>query len=143
MPTTRRTRTLEAAPQEVWRVVGDPHHLPRWWPKITRVEGVEPGAFTQVFTTAKGRTVRVDHRVVAREEGAALRWAQVVEATPFERFLRAAEWEARVGPHPQGSQVTLSVRQRLRGMSRLGGFLLRGASKHQLDEALDGLAALV
>jgi len=143
VPTTRRTRTLKAAPHEVWRVMGDPHHLPRWWPKVTRVEGVGPEAFTQVFTTAKGRTVRADHRVVAREEGAALRWAQVVEDTPFERFLRAAEWEARVGAHPRGSEVTLSVSQRLRGVSRLGGFLMRGASKRQLDEALDRLAALV
>ncbi|HEV2769260.1 MAG TPA: SRPBCC family protein [Solirubrobacteraceae bacterium] len=103
MPTTRRTRTLEAAPQEVWRVVGDPHHLPRWWPRVTRVEGVDPGAFTQVFITAKGRTVRADHRVMAREEGAAPSVARRLEAAA-RRGARRAGRAGLGGPpaHPPG-----------------------------------------
>ena len=36
--------------------------------------------------------------------------------------------------------VTLSQRQKLRGYSRTGGFLMRRATKERLGEALDGLA---
>ncbi|MGH2855564.1 MAG: SRPBCC family protein, partial [Solirubrobacteraceae bacterium] len=40
MPTTQRTRTIAAPAGEVWELVSDPHHLPRWWPRVARVEGV-------------------------------------------------------------------------------------------------------
>ncbi len=40
MPTAQRSRTIAASPQELWDVVGDPHHLPRWWPRVSRVESV-------------------------------------------------------------------------------------------------------
>jgi len=40
MPTVTRTRTIEASPQDVWEVLSDPHHLPRWWPRVSRVEAV-------------------------------------------------------------------------------------------------------
>ena len=38
MPTTRRSRTFAAEPNRVWSIVGDAHHLPRWWPRVERVE---------------------------------------------------------------------------------------------------------
>lgn len=143
MPTTRRSRTVHAAPEAVWRVVGDPNHLPRWWPKVQRVEAVDPGAFTKVFGTSKGRPVRADFRV---EEVAApheRRWTQVVEGSPFERILLASEEVARVEPADGASRVTIEVRQRLRGLSKLGGFLVRRATRKQLDEALDGLERIL
>ena len=40
MPTARRSRTVAAPPERVWGTVGDPYHLPRWWPRVTRVEAV-------------------------------------------------------------------------------------------------------
>jgi hypothetical protein len=36
--------------------------------------------------------------------------------------------------------VTLTSDESLRGLSRLGASLLRGASKRRLDDALDGIA---
>ena len=38
-----------------------------------------------------------------------------------------------------GTRVTVSMHQRLRGINRFGGFLVRRASRRVLDEALDGL----
>ena len=34
MPTARRSRTIAAPAEELWEVIGDPHHLPRWWPRV-------------------------------------------------------------------------------------------------------------
>lgn len=144
MPRTRRSRTIEASAPEIWRVVGDPHHLPRWWPKITRVEGVNAEGFTQVYQTSKGRSLRVDYRILDREEGKRARWAQVVRDTPFERFLRSAETELSLqDAAPAGTTVTITVDQKPRGLSRLGGFLLRGGARKQLDDALARLAQLL
>ncbi len=144
MPRTRRSRTIEASAPEIWRVVGDPHHLPRWWPKITRVEGVNAEGFTQVYQTSKGRSLRVDYRILDREEGKRARWAQVVQDTPFERFLHSAETELSLhDAAPAGTTVTITVDQKPRGLSRLGGFLLRGGARKQLDDALARLAQLL
>ncbi|MDQ3609725.1 MAG: SRPBCC family protein [Actinomycetota bacterium] len=144
MPRTRRSRTMEASAPEIWRVVGDPHHLPRWWPRIARVEGVDAKGFTQVFQTSKGKPLRVDYRMLEREEGEWARWAQMVQDTPFERFLRSAETEVRLDDAAAaGTTVTITVDQRPRGFSRFGGFLLRGGARKQLDDALAGLAELV
>src|ERR1019366_8064586 len=99
MPTARRTRTIAAPPQELWDVVRDPHHLPRWWPRVTRVEGVEHGDFTEVMRRRKGKVVRADFSVLRCDE-AALRmtWSQRVQGTPFERVLASAETEVRLEP---------------------------------------------
>ena len=35
---------------DVWQVVRDPYHLPRWWPRVQRVEGVTDEHFTEVLT---------------------------------------------------------------------------------------------
>ncbi len=142
MPTTQRTRTLAAEPGEVWRVVGDLHHLPRWWPRVTRVEGVETGAFTMVMQTDKGRIVRADFRIASR--GARdWRWEQELEGTPFERVLAAAEIAVAVEDADGSARVTVTMTQTLRGMSRFGGVMVRRATKKILDEALDNLAGVV
>ena len=103
MPRTRRSRTIPIPPAELWRVVSDPHHLPRWWPRVTRMEDVREEAFTQVMTTAKGKTVRADFRVLRRDDGArTLVWEQLVEGTPFARVLSAAETELLLAPAASG-----------------------------------------
>ena len=61
MPTTKRTRTIGAPPEAVWKVVGDAHHLARWWPRVRRVEDVSDGRWTKVFLTEKGHSVRADY----------------------------------------------------------------------------------
>ena len=143
MPTARRTRTVHAPPDAVWRVVGDPMHQPRWWPKVARVESVHGGAFTRVYTTAKGKPVRADFRVTDIDEPRRRRWTQVLDGTPFERFMRSAEEIVVLEPAHDGTIVTLEVRQKLRGLSRFGGFLVKRATRRQIDEALDTLEGLV
>ena len=67
MAVARRTRTIPAPPQQVWEVLEDPHHMPRWWPGVERMEGVEEDRWTQVFKTKKGRSVRMDFRLLSSE----------------------------------------------------------------------------
>ena len=144
MPTVRRSRTLHATPQDVWAIVGDAYQLPRWWPRVTRVEGVAADAFTQVLTTTKGVPVRADFHVVESAAPSVRRWSQQLINTPFERVLTLSEVEVRLVADGDGAtRVALSLVQRLRGMALLGSFLVRRAARRQLDEALDGLEALV
>ena len=144
MPTVRRSRTLPASPHDLWAIVGDARHLPRWWPRVTRVEGVDGAAFTQVLTTAKGVPVRADYRVVESAAPSVRRWEQQVLNTPFERILASASVEVRLEPVGEGATaVSLTLVQRMRGLGALGGFMVRSAARRQLDGALDGLEALV
>ena len=144
MPTVRRSRTLPATREELWAIVGDAHHLPRWWPRVTRVEGVAGDAFTQVLTTRTGVPVRADYRVVESAAPAVRRWEQQVVNTPFERILASSSVEIRLEPAGEaGTVVALALAQRMRGVGALGGVMVRRAARTQLDGALDGLAALV
>ncbi len=134
-------------------MVRDPHHLPRWWPRVTRVEDVDGGAFTEVMTTAKGKTVRADFDLVAGDETTrALTWAQRLDGTPFARVLRSAETEVSLAPatgdgandltggSTEATEVTIELRQELAGLlPRFGGFIVRRAALATIDEALDGL----
>lgn len=143
MATARRQRTIEVSPDAVWEVVGDPHHFPRWWPGVTRMEGVSDDGWTQVFITKKGRAVRVDFRLLSSEApigGTGMRsWEQEIAGTPFERVLNESITEVVLEPVDAGTRVTISQQQKLRGYSRTGGMMLNRATKKRLDEALDGL----
>jgi uncharacterized protein YndB with AHSA1/START domain len=144
MPTVRRARTLSATPEELWAIVGDAYHLPRWWPRVTRVEGVEGEAFTQVLTTAKGVPVRADFQVVESAAPAVRRWEQQLVNTPFERILTASSVEIRLErAGDAATRVAITLAQRLRGLGLLGGLRVRSAGRRQLDGALDGLEALL
>lgn len=143
MAAAQRSRTLPASPEELWTVIADPHHMPRWWPGVERMEAVEPDRFTQVFKTKRGRPVRADFRVVQSEPPTTRSWAQEVAGTPFERVLSASVIEVRLAPAAGGTEVTIAQEQKLRGYSRTGGFMLRRATRAKLDEALDGLARIL
>jgi uncharacterized protein YndB with AHSA1/START domain len=143
VPTTRRGRTLDAPLGAVWKVVSDPHHLPRWWPRAARVEDVSDERWTLVLATARGRAVRADYRLVASEPPCRRRFAQEVEGTPFERLLYSSEVEITLAEAGGGTEVMLELSQRLRGVSRLGGFMFRGAARRTLDEALESLERAV
>jgi uncharacterized protein YndB with AHSA1/START domain len=140
MPTTRRSAEIAAPREEIWAVVADPHHLPRWWPRVGRVEGVDDDRFTQVLMTRKGRGVRADFRIAERDAPRLMRWRQELAGTPFERLLREAITSIALEPAAgEATLVTIEARQRLRGWSRFGGLLFRRAARAQLDEALAGL----
>jgi uncharacterized protein YndB with AHSA1/START domain len=151
VPTARRSRTIAAPVEQLWDLVCDPHHLPRWWPRVTRVEGVDGEAFTEVMRTRKGKVVRADFDVVAKDERARLlTWAQRVQGTPFARVLSAAETDVSLAPAEDATEVTIELRQTLAGFSprlgllaglspRIGGRMVRRAAERTLEEALDGL----
>jgi uncharacterized protein YndB with AHSA1/START domain len=158
VPTARRSRTIAVPAQDLWELVRDPHHLPRWWPRVTRVEDVEDGAFTEVMKTRKGKVVRADFNVVQADEAVrTLRWDQRVQGTPFARLLESAETEVRLVPvaavaarafgaagesasSATATEVTIELRQKLTGVfPRFGGFMVRRAAAATLEEALDGL----
>ncbi len=112
---------------------------------MTRVEDVEGSAFTEVFATSKGKLVRADFDLVHRDEQEhTLRWAQRLEGTPFGRVLRSAETEVRLTPVERtATDVTIELRQAPVGFfARFGGFMIRRAARHTIDEALDGLARI-
>jgi hypothetical protein len=103
------------------------------------MEGVEEDRFTQVFTTKKGRPVRLDFRLLESEAPVRRAWTQELSGTPFERVLAESVTEVVLEPEHEVTRVTIAQRQKLRGYSRTGGFLLRRATNSRLDEALDGL----
>jgi uncharacterized protein YndB with AHSA1/START domain len=152
VPSARSSRTIAATPEQLWELVCDPHHLPRWWPRVSRVENVEDDAFTEVMMTRKGKVVRADFNLVSRDDAKrALTWAQRIEGTPFARVLQSAETEVRIATASQGeppslsatalgSEVTIELRQTLTGFfPRLGGVMVRRAATATIEEALDGL----
>jgi hypothetical protein len=145
-----RSRLLIVHPLTLWQVIEDPFQMPRWWPDVTRIEGVEDNRFTQVFQTKRRHTVRMDFRVLVSEapgsggEPSGHRaWEQEVQGTPFERVLDQSITEVLIDPTPGGtSQVTIGQLQKLRGYSRTGALVMRRATNKRLDQALDGLAQL-
>jgi uncharacterized protein YndB with AHSA1/START domain len=167
VPTVRRSRTIAAPAPELWDVIRDPHHLPRWWPRVTRVEDVDGGAFTEVMKTRKGKLVRADFRVAACDEAErTLTWEQLLDGTPFARVLQSAAtqvWLATAQPgaapaqedgalgEPRGATVvSIELRQEMAGYShssgvfmgfsaRFGSPMVRRAARATIDEALDGL----
>ena len=140
----RRKRTVAAAPDAVWDLVSDPHHLPRWWPQVQRVEEVTGDAWTKVLRTPRGKTVRADYTRVEWEPPTRIVWRQEVEESPFEGILDEAVTSIDMEPAGDAeTRVELTAEQELRGTYRFGGFMLRRATKRQLDQALDGIEQAV
>jgi len=143
MPKVRRARKVAAAPEELWELVSDPHHLPRWWPSVQRVEDATPTAWTKVLSTPRGKTVRADFTRVRALPPEQLVWRQEIEESPFERILGSSETTISLTPVGAGAtRVELRSVQRLRGMAWFGGFMVKRATRRQLDEALRGLQNL-
>jgi uncharacterized protein YndB with AHSA1/START domain len=142
MATTVRSRRIDASPESVWAIVSDPHHLPRWWPDVTRVEDVTAGRFTTVIPTKRGKPMRLDYRVTESEPPDRRVWSQDLEGTPFERLLAA--WTTTVVLEPDGRacRVTLEECQQLRGSFRAGLVLQRRPARRRVEAALERLAEL-
>jgi uncharacterized protein YndB with AHSA1/START domain len=141
--TALSTRAISASQQALWELISDPHHQPRWWPGVERVEGVSSGRFTQVLKTKRGRPVRADFRIVRSEPPWTVAWDQELAGTPFARVLRSSLIELSLEPVGDATTVTVAQQQQLRGYSRTGGLMLRRATSSRLDEALEALAQLV
>jgi uncharacterized protein YndB with AHSA1/START domain len=147
MPTARRSRTLAAPAGELWETIRDPHHLPRWWPRVNRVEDVTESEFTEVLITGAGKYVRADFTLaVCDERELRLCWEQRLEGSPFARLLKRARTEVRLrdlaGEPGAGAatEVTIELHQALNGFfSRFGAYMVRRAATRTIDEALDGL----
>jgi len=139
-----RTRRLEAPIGDIWKLVSDPYNLPRWWPRVSRVENVEGSGgrrtrWTKVLETAEGRGVRADFRCVSSAEKERYVWEQELTGTPFEWHLNGLQVEVRMRERDGGAEVSLTEEQSLKGMSKLGSPLMRRARGDVLDNALDGI----
>jgi uncharacterized protein YndB with AHSA1/START domain len=145
VPRVNRRRTIAAPRADVWALVSDPYSLPRWWPRATRVEDVDPGEaregrqWTAVLETAEGRGVRADFRCGAAIEGERYAWEQQIAGTPFERHLRRSGVEIALADEEGGTRVELGSTQTLRGLSRLGSPMMRRGQGALLEEALNGI----
>ncbi|HEX4753693.1 MAG TPA: SRPBCC family protein [Solirubrobacterales bacterium] len=146
MPRVTRRRTLEAPVPEVWKLVSDPYALPRWWPRVSRVEDVDTRSggrrsqWTKVLETNHGRGVRADYRCLSSAVNERYVWEQQLEDSPFAKHLKFSRVEIEM--HVVGerdTRVVMTSQQTMRGMSRLGGWLMRKGQRDILDGALDGL----
>lgn len=143
MSRVSRARVIAADQARVWELVSDPHSLPRWWPRAQRVEDVrgsdEDARWTAVLGTDRGQGVRADFRCTEAQRGERYAWEQEIAGTPFERILQRAGLEIGLAPEARGTRVELTSDETLRGLSRLGSPLMRGAARRRLDEALEGI----
>jgi uncharacterized protein YndB with AHSA1/START domain len=143
MARTIRSRSIAASRETIWETVADPHHLPRWWPGVARVEDVRGGRFTEVIPTRRGKPVRLDFRVLESESPSRVSWTQELVGTPFERLLSAWTTTITLEPGENGDcVVTVEEHQQLRGTMRAGLLLQRRPARRRLDAALTSLAAL-
>jgi uncharacterized protein YndB with AHSA1/START domain len=133
--------------EAVWELVSDPYSLPRWWPRTSRVESVDRkpegkrSQWTKVLETAEGRGVRADFRCLSSAQGERYVWEQQLADSPFARHLRSSTVEIGLRGSGRGTEVSITSEQKLRGMSRLGGLMMRGGQGKILEQALDGLEA--
>jgi uncharacterized protein YndB with AHSA1/START domain len=145
LPKVTRRRTIHAPVDDVWALISDPYNLPRWWPRTARVENVDRtkggkrSQWTKVLETAEGRGVRADFRCISSAEGERYIWEQQLEETPFERHLRASTVEIGLRRADQGTEVSLTSSQTLRGLSRLGSPMMRRGQRTMLEDALAGI----
>ena len=143
MPTVTRSRTIAASQQQLWDLVSDPYHLPRWWPMVQRVEDVSEDAWTTVATSSRGRAVRFDWSRVYIDPPERIVWRQELDQTPFERFMRESVTGVILEPAGDSTKVELRIVRKLRGLARFGGIQMRRAVRRELDGALDGLQSVV
>lgn len=139
MPRNTVTRNLTADPDTLWKLVGDPSKLPRWWPKVERVDRRDPERFTKWVVSPRGRAVEMHYSLEEAGPGRRTVWRQDLDAGPFARSLRSASEEIRVEQSGDGSRLSLSLERRLRGSARLGAWFVWRGQRRELREAMDAV----
>lgn len=136
---------FDAPLERVWNVVSDPHSLPRWWPRVQRVEEVSDEGWTMVLLSDRGKPIRADYTLERARPMSLLEWRQELEETPFERMLSRAELIVELDWDEVSETTGVSLRstERLRGLARLGSPMVRRATKKRLGQALEQLGELV
>jgi carbon monoxide dehydrogenase subunit G len=92
-----------------------------------------------VLESRDGRSVRADYRCISSAEDQRYVWEQELEGSPFERVLRSSVVEVGLEQAGDGTEVSLTNRQTLRGLSRLGSPMMRRGTARILEQALDGI----
>ena len=142
MPVVTRHSGFDAPLERVWNVVSDPYSLPRWWPRVQRVEEVSDSGWTMVLMSDRGKPIRADYTLADSRPMEMLEWHQELEETPFERMLSQSRIVIELESDDTTS-VTLRSTERLRGLARLGSPMVRRATRKRLSQALERLGELV
>ncbi|MCB0829790.1 MAG: SRPBCC family protein [Solirubrobacterales bacterium] len=146
MPTVSRKRTVPANPDRVYDLVSDPSRLSEWWPRVIRVEdvagkaGAERTRWTSVLEADSGRMLRLDYRCTGATRPQRYEWEHELDGTPYQSHLVRQAVEVRITPKGEGSEVSLTTVNALRGTAKIAGFSMKRGQRELLDEALEGLA---
>ena len=145
MPVVTEQHAFDAPLERVWKVVSDPYSLPRWWPRVQRVEEVSDDSWTMVLMSDRGKPIRADYTLARTQPMELLEWNQELEETPFERMLSVARLVIELAPDDDagGTAVSLRSTERLRGLARLGSPMVRRATRKRLHQALEQLGGIV
>ncbi|MGH2837760.1 MAG: SRPBCC family protein, partial [Thermoleophilaceae bacterium] len=125
MPRVTRRRRIEAPPDRIWEVISDSHSLPRWWPRLQRVEEATETSWTKVLTSDRGKPIRADFTRTAAEPPDRLEWQQELVETPFERILSESKLTIALEGENGSTEVSMRSKERLRGLARLGSVMVR------------------
>ena len=145
MPVVTRHSGYDAPLERVWNLVSDPYSLPRWWPRVQRVEEVSDSGWTMVLMSDRGKPIRADYTLAASSPMEMLEWRQELAETPFERMLSQSRIVIELAEDEDASKTAVVMRstERLRGLARLGSPMVRRATRKRLSQALERLGDLV
>ncbi len=145
MPVVTRHSGYDAPLERVWKVVSDPYSLPRWWPRVQRVEEVSDSGWTMVLMSDRGKPIRADYTLAESSPMEMLEWQQELAETPFERMLSQSRIVIELAQEDDARKTAVVLRstERLRGLARLGSPMVRRATRRRLGQALEQLGELV
>jgi uncharacterized protein YndB with AHSA1/START domain len=145
VPVVTRHSGFDAPLERVWNVVSDPYSLPRWWPRVQRVEEVSDSGWTMVLMSDRGKPIRADYTLAESCPMELLEWQQELEETPFERMLSQSRIVIELAQDDNAGKTAVVLRstERLRGLARLGSPMVRHATRKRLSQALEQLGELV
>jgi uncharacterized protein YndB with AHSA1/START domain len=145
VPVVTEELGLDAPLERVWDLVSDPYSLPRWWPRVTRVEEVSEKGWTMVLLSDRGKPIRADYTLAETRPMELLEWHQELAETPFERMLSVSRLVIQLERDDEAGATAVILRstERLRGLARLGSPMVRRATRKRLGQALEQLAEAV